>query len=540
MKKTHAFYWGAAGVLALAAFDVLAQTPLPSGGGGASPGCAISVNGDMTNGVMCQFRAAATRINRELINPAISTACVAVLLQWMITYTKDIFKPDLSDFIPKMAGMVTWISVTVALINGIDRMSAIFVQYLGLAGSLSSLSSVQFSPGYVIDKTLDAISATNEAFARVGTGDSTGLAAIAAIGQNMFSALMLMFANIFTFLAGLIVALSLFVAILEFWIMFAVAPLAFGLIPLSAFRDQGFAPIKGLLSLGLRVLILGVVVSVFSALTDVVVSAMNSASGASGESKEVMGAVWYYLAGMAGCAMMALSAGKIASAIASGSASFSGADAIKGGLQIATTAAAGAAVASAIPSALGSAAKSNAAGLLGRGLGRGVGSALNAFGPGPEAGKAELGVSPTSHAHGAPIATEVGAPLSPTPPASAAVGGGSSGRAGGARRTPTSAPASGIGEGGERRGAPSAAPSSGTSADARPAAAPSAAGGSPLGGGENAAGDASDAGIDGPAAAGSQYRQTLADHLGGGCRAKCRRSARRQCEFARWSGLSGS
>lgn len=393
MDRRRKVQWllGLAGCLVAGA--VFAQ----QNGGGSSGGCAIPAAGDMTGGVMCQFKAATTKINQQLIQPAIATACAAIMLQWILSYWKDLFKPDLSDMLLKGAGLITWFGATVLLITNTDRMATMFTDYLSLAGSLSSLSSTQFSPGGVIDKTMDAIGATNKAF----NGASPG--GLLDVGANMFAALMLMFANVFTFAAGLVVALSLFVAILEFWIMFSVAPLAFGLIPLSAFRDQGFAPIKGVISLGLRVLILGVVVSVFSSLTDIVIQAMNSRNGV-GDAGALMGAVWYYLAGMAGCAMMALSAGKIASAIASGSASFSGSDAIRGGMQLATTAAAGAGAIVAGKALLGTAggAAANAVGDAGKSAGKSMENMLG--------GGTGLGVSPSSSSgFGQPLQSRPGA-----------------------------------------------------------------------------------------------------------------------------------
>lgn len=416
-------------------------------GGGSTGGCVISTTGDMTGGVMCQFKAAATQINQKLINPAIATACAAIMLQWILSYWKDLFKPDLTDMLLKGAGLITWFGATVLLIMNMDRMSSMFTSYLALAGSLSSLSAAQFSPGGVIDKALDAISATNTAFQGAAPGSMLDVAA------NMFAALMLMFANIFTFGAGLVVALSLFVAILEFWIMFSVAPLAFGLIPLSAFRDQGFAPIKGLISLGLRVLILGVVVAVFGSLTDVVIQAMNSKKGV-GDASALMGAVWYYLAGLAGCAMMALSAGKIASAIASGSASFSGSDAIRGGMQLTTTAAAGAGAVVAGKALLGAAG----------------GSVANTLGGAPRAGSAY----DAGKAMGNMLSSGPGLGVSPS---------GGSGFGQPLQSRPGAAPSGG--------GSPSTA---GTS----PSASPSASSGSAPTGGAEPAGDASSAGIGGP------------------------------------------
>ena len=143
--------------------------------------------------------------------------------------------------------------------------------------------------------------------------------------------------------------------------------------------------------------------------------------------------------------MMALSAGKIASSIASGSASFSGADAIRGGMQLTSTAAAGAGavvagkalLGTAGGNALGDAAKRAASSMpsaydAGRSMGNAVGEALH--------GKPELGVSPSGGSgFGQPIdsrpafASPGGESSSPAAPASTSSPSGSEAPAGDAR-----------------------------------------------------------------------------------------------------------
>lgn len=346
--------------------------------------CATSVfaETEVTKGVMDQFKGAALQIHDDLVNPALKTACAAVLLQWIFTYWKELFNADLSNSLAKAVGLITWFGATVLMINNADLLTNAFDGYLALAGSLSNISGNDFTPGALIVKGIDMIDATNQAF-KVATGDHWW-----QFMENIGGALMLVFANIFTFLAFLVIALSLFVAQLEFWIMFAVAPLAFALIPLSAFRDQGFAPVKGVISLGLRILILGLVVAVTNSLTTTVVDLFTNPGLPAGEG--VFTPIWYYLAGMAGCAMMSLSAGKIASSIASGSASFSGADAIKGGMQMAAVAGAGALAAGGLMSMAGRAGQSalGAAPGAGRALGKAMSAAENFMSGG------KMGVSP--------------------------------------------------------------------------------------------------------------------------------------------------
>lgn len=389
-----------------------------------------------SSGVMAQFKAGAISINTELINPAIATAAAAVTLQWILTHWKDIFNGDISNTLAKAVGLITWFGATVMLIKHMELLTNTFSGYLSLAGNLSNLSGTEFTPGALIDRAVKIVKATNDAFAKASGAHWW------QIGDNMMSALMLTFANIFTFIAFLVIALSLFVAQLEFWVMFAVAPLAFGLIPLSAFRDQGFAPIKGVISLGLRLLILGVVVAVANALTRTLLNLLVTPGLAEGDS--TFDPVWYYLAGMAGCAAMAFSAGKIASSIASGSASFSGADAMRGTMQMAATAG----VATAGVGALMAASKA-ATGALpsAHDLGKAVGSMLPSGGGG-------LGVSPVASGGGGGAGGVAGGALGGSPvqsrpsaeslaPGGASAGSPAGSSAGSPAESPVGSPAAG-------------------------------------------------------------------------------------------------
>jgi hypothetical protein len=143
-------------------------------------------------------------------------------------------------------------------------------------------------------------------------------------------------------MAMFVLALSVFMVQLEFWMMFAVAPLIFGLLPLSAFRDQGMAPLKGVMAMGLRIILLGTTIGVAKLATDSMVAKISDPNL---PPLNLMGpdmTQLYFV--IVGVAAMAISSGKIAASIASGSASFSGSDAIRTGTTIVQTATAGAAL----------------------------------------------------------------------------------------------------------------------------------------------------------------------------------------------------
>ncbi|GAB1393636.1 hypothetical protein MASR1M60_18000 [Rhodocyclaceae bacterium] len=134
-------------------------------------------------------------------------------------------------------------------------MSTAFTGYIKLAGGLSGLSAEEFTPGGMIDSATTAIKTVHDAV------DATPGAGMLAVSKNFAASVSLVVVDVILLASYFIMALTLFVVTLEFWMLFAVAPLAFGMIPLQAFRDQGMAPIKGVVALGLGGIILGVVVA---------------------------------------------------------------------------------------------------------------------------------------------------------------------------------------------------------------------------------------------------------------------------------------
>lgn len=361
-----------------------------------------STSPDQTQDLLDQFKQISQNINADLVKPALITASAALMLQWVASHWKELFSADLTSLLVKGVGVISWFGGSVWLLQNQALLSGMFTQYLNLAGKISGIGdSTGFDPGDIMSQCVVLIENINTAFNKAAGFTVNPL----EIGANMVLAFMLLFSNILTFLCFLVVALSVFVAQAEFWLMFSVAPLAFALIPLSAFRDQGIAPIKGLMSLGLRLIILGVIVKITGGLTDNLSAMLLNNPGSKAH---FFAPFWYYFAGMAATAIMAFSAGKIASSIASGSASFSGADAVKGGMQLAATAGAGAAVGAAIGGAVSSAA-TKGAGVAADG----IKSAASAMGKMMGGGANNLGVSNAGPSAGGP--GKIGGPLPKDP-----------------------------------------------------------------------------------------------------------------------------
>lgn len=323
--------------------------------------------------VVKNFEIASTGISAKLVTLAKQTVVAAALLQWIISYSKEIFgNHEAKDYLGKGVMLIMWFGASIWMIDNVDLMAVIFKKYASLAGDISGVPAGDFTPWGVVRKGKSVVDATHAGIAAKLGGDWW------AFGTNFLAAGALLICDVIVIAAFMILGLSLFVVNVEFWLIFAVTPLALALIPLSALRDQGIAPLKGLLSVGLRVLILGVIIAVAQSLSDTLIASI-SANGIPGdpESASVLSRMMEYHAGMLGCAAMAIYSGKIASAIASGSATFNGSDAMKaGGAMIAGGAAmyAGAA-------ALGGTALGGASGA--KGLASAAGNALSKAGSNP-------------------------------------------------------------------------------------------------------------------------------------------------------------
>lgn len=335
---------------------------------------------DQMHGLRANIQTASTSINANLVNVAIKTAAAALALQWILTHWKELFSGELSSILAKSVGMISWFGITYWLLDNQDKFKDFFLGYLTLGGSISG-NPVGFDPAMIVGQGIEVIINLDRSMdTLIG---ATPWYSVITLLPEMFT---MLFAMIFIFIAYLVVALNVFIALIEFWLLFAVAPLAFALIPLSAFRDQGFAPIKGAISLGLRLVILAMIIAIMQNMSASIIAELQRRAGSDGAAiattAGIFTHVWDFMAGMAACAMMSLMAGKIASSIASGSASFSGADAVRGAMNMGTMAAAGTAAV----------AGTAAAGGVAAGSMRGAMSGMM----GGSAGRGDVGIAPSS------------------------------------------------------------------------------------------------------------------------------------------------
>lgn len=278
--------------------------------------------------VMETLKSTATSTNESMTTMALRTLGAALLLQWIISNWKDVFSGEMSSQFQKVAGLITWGGICFWAMGHQDILSTMFDGYLSVA---KSITGIAFTPESIwangVDMQNNMVISFNE---RTGSGDSLYSAL-----KNLLPALMLMMCCLLILVSYGVIALSVFVAISEFWLMFTITPVAIALLGLQAFRDQGMAPLKGVISLGMRLMVLGVIVKVLGAVQTEVINSFDNMPEV-----QPMSTIWYAVGGVFACAVMAFNAGKIAAAISSGSSNFSGSDAMRGGLQMVSTAAA--------------------------------------------------------------------------------------------------------------------------------------------------------------------------------------------------------
>lgn len=465
--------------------------------------------------VVGTLESSARSINGQLVGYAIKTLSAALILQWLFTYWKEIISGDMTSMLAKCVGIIMWGGVGYFALDNQEILINMFQGYINLS---KTLTGVQFDPGLIWDNGVDL--QANLAF---GFYSRPGSDSFIGVVKNVIPGLVILLACLAILISYGVIALSVFVAIAEGWMMIAVAPIAIGMIGLAAFRDQGMAPLKGIISLGLRIIILSVIIKILGNVQQSALDVFTKLPEVDPSTK-----VWYVLGGVFACAFFALNAGKLASSIASGSASFSGSDAIRGGMQaaqtVATVATAGAAIGAAgiqAASKGGASAASAAKAFAGRGdlnMSRGAtGSGTPAVG-GPllsssgGGGQTPMGGPlPSSSGREQALHSKTGAPASggDSNQSASAEGGGVGGASGDTAGGGASSPSSG-GGGSESSSGASAPPASSATAGGGMGASGKAGGNTAA---PSAPGDASTAGIGGASGGSGNLAKDIAAEM---------------------------
>ncbi len=306
------------------------------------------------------FTSQATSISNSLANYGIKVFSALILLQWWMDNWKMAFSGEFGNMLAKTTGSLIWVGFVGYMLRTYpDWINSIFNYF-------AEASPINLDPDYILMAGVTLAKNMNEAVISQGLGD---------LLRNLLPSIQLALCSMVVILCFAIAALSVLMVKIELAMVMAVAPVVVGLMGFKPLRDTGIAPFKSAMSLGIRALILGVICGVMQS------SAEGWANDLQHMDKQftqafVIGASSLVFVGMV------FMAGKIAAAIASGSAALDGSAGLMGALHTANTAGALAGAMGGLAGGMANLAKSmgemskNLAG----GMGKAAGGAMGAMG----------------------------------------------------------------------------------------------------------------------------------------------------------------
>lgn len=217
---------------------------------------------------------------------------------------------DIESVIAKFAASVIWIGVCIYIIlKGPEFISGVGNQFFSIPGL--SLPTV----GTIMSNTAKTAGVIGALAVPIGVASNT---------LGMFMVYLLLG----TIGIGCLFAFKIFMLQLELGLVVMLSPLSFSFLGLDALKDQGIAPLKSLISLIYRTILIGVILSAFTVIDDSVKAVFSSLSMAS--IVDGVGAVMDTLVSALGAylllAYLLYKSDSIAASLASGSTSMGTAD----------------------------------------------------------------------------------------------------------------------------------------------------------------------------------------------------------------------
>ena len=185
---------------------------------------------------------------------------VLFIIQFAIRNHKAAFTiDDPKQLLAKLVFPIIWLGFLFYLINNsYPVLNAIFSSFLQL-GKIAA-GGVDLQPGNIMWNGIalqnNMVKAYNDA-----TGASDGLM---NAFKYFFPSMMLSVACLLILLSFFLIALATAIATLEFYLILAAAPIAFAMGGLDALKQSSIAPLQTMLSIGYRLIILGVIVGVMN------------------------------------------------------------------------------------------------------------------------------------------------------------------------------------------------------------------------------------------------------------------------------------
>lgn len=235
-----------------------------------------------------------------------------VLIQFVITNFALLKSgADLDGMVAKLIGSLAWFGFCYFLLeNGPSFIKGVGGMFFGLFGAGLP------DPGVIILTTTVISSILAGLAISVGLVDGTG-------GQ------LILYFLLFVFGTGMFFAIKIFMIQLELGLIVMLSPLSFSLLGLNALKDQGIAPLKSLISLAYRIILMGVILTAFTEVSDVLIELLKGMSAADMVTKGIGTVISTALGGVGAYAILGYllyKSDSIAASLAGGSTNMGTAD----------------------------------------------------------------------------------------------------------------------------------------------------------------------------------------------------------------------
>lgn len=249
---------------------------------------------------------------------------------------------EIEKVFAKFAASLAWFSWCFYIFkNGANFIKSIATFLITKA---TGITGSEFDPMSPIDKGISVASTLLESLD--GTQSVLG-------SLNPFPSLMMGLVALVILATSAIIAFKILMIFIETKIVIALSPFSFALLGLDAFKDQGLAPLKYLVSMAYRVMILAAIMSAMVLFSTNIIEVFKTLPAASDNS--VWKPIWAAAMGYVLLAAVTLRSDSIATMLSSGSSQMTTGDASSSVMAAASGVAAGGALATAAATATGGA-----------------------------------------------------------------------------------------------------------------------------------------------------------------------------------------
>lgn len=221
---------------------------------------------------------------------------------------------DLERVWSKFLGSIFWFGICIYIFKeGASFIKSVASQIMSKS---TGVTGATFDPMSPIDRGIDVASQLLATF----NGSQSVLGSL-----NPFPSIMLGLVSIVILAVSALLAFKIFMVFIETKMVIALSPLSFALLGLNAFKDQGLAPLKYLVSMALRMFLYGAVLAAMVVFSESIIGTFKALPPASDPS--VWPPIWAAAIGYVLLGAVALRVDSIAAMLASGSSQMSTGDA---------------------------------------------------------------------------------------------------------------------------------------------------------------------------------------------------------------------